>query len=144
MTGTLTFIVPSHPRFLSVTRSVVSELGSVCGLSEKECREITLAVDEAMANIIRHAYKNRYDEVIRVDCHVSDDFLEFNLFDKGDPADEIKIRSDPFNAHSLNGRGAQMMKLLMDDVCYERVPAGNQLRLRKHLPEPVETSSHGD
>src|SRR5437868_6827673 len=125
VTGLLTFIVPSHPKFLSVARSAVGELGSVCGLSEKECREITLAVDEAMANIIRHAYKNRYDQAIRVDCHVSDDFLEFHLFDEGEPANEIKIRPDPFNAHSLSGRGAQMMKLLMDDVCYERVPGGN-------------------
>lgn len=144
MCSTLSFIMPSHPRFLSVARSAVSEIGAVCGLSDRECREITLAVDEAIANIIRHAYKNRYDQAIRLNCHISADVLEFLLFDQGEPADQIKIRADPFDAHSLSGRGAQMMKQLMDDVCYERVPGGNQLRLRKYLSAPAETSIEGE
>ena len=137
---TLSFVMPSHPRFLSVARSAVSELGSVCGLSEKECREITLAVDEAITNIIRHAYKNRYDQAIHLNCHISADFLEFRLFDQGEPA---KIRSEPLNEHSLSGRGTHIMKAIMDEVSYERVHGGNQLRLRKHLPTAADTSADG-
>jgi anti-sigma regulatory factor (Ser/Thr protein kinase) len=125
--------MPSHPHFLSVARSFVSELGSVCGLSRKECRDITLAVDEAMTNIIRHAYKSRYDQAIQLNCQISAEYLEFRLLDQGEPPDLSKIGSEPLNEHSLSGRGTHMMKLMMDEVCYERVPGGNLLRLRKHL-----------
>jgi anti-sigma regulatory factor (Ser/Thr protein kinase) len=130
---TLNLNMPSDPRFLSVVRSVVSELGSVSGLSGMECREVTLAVDEAMANIIRHAYRNSYDQAIQLNCEISAEFLEFRLIDQGEPPDQAKIRSEPLNDQSLSGRGTHMMKLIMDEVCYERVPEGNQLRLRKHL-----------
>ena len=64
--------MPSHPRFLSVVRTAVGELSVIYGLSEEECHGVTLAVDEALANIIRHAYKNRDDQKIEFDCDVND------------------------------------------------------------------------
>ncbi len=144
MNFALSLIVPSHPRFLSVARAVVSEVGSVCGLSGKGCREVTLAVDEAMANIIRHAYRNHYDQEIQLNCQISGEFLEFRLVDQGEPPDQAKIRSQPLNDHSLSGRGTHMMKLMMDEVCYERVPGGNQLRLKKLLPADANISGNGE
>ena len=51
--------MPSNPRFLSVVRAAVGELGVIFGLPDDECVGVTLAVDEALANVIRHAYKNR-------------------------------------------------------------------------------------
>jgi len=35
---------------------------------------------------------------------------------------------------SLSGRGTHLIKAVMDEVCYERVPRGNQLKLIKYLP----------
>jgi anti-sigma regulatory factor (Ser/Thr protein kinase) len=126
--------MPSHPRFLSVVRAAVGELGSIYGLPDEECRGITLAVDEALANIIRHAYKNRYDQEIEVYCEAGADRIEFRLLDRGEPADRAKICAQPLNAEALSGRGTHMIKSIMDEVCYEQVPGGNQLTLRKHLP----------
>ena len=126
--------MPSDPRFLCVARASVSELGSISGLSDQDCRAVTLAMDEALANIIRHAYGNRYDQTIEVKCEISHDYLEFKLFDQGEPADQDRICSQPMNAVSLSGRGTHMMRLIMDDVCYERIRGANQLTLRKHLP----------
>ncbi len=67
----LRLIMRSHPRFLSVVCAAVGELGLVYGLSEESSQGVTLAVDEALANIIRHAYKNRYDQQIEVSSEVS-------------------------------------------------------------------------
>ena len=64
----LRLVMQSHPRFLSVVRAAVGELGLVYGLPEESSRGVTLAVDEALANIIRHAYKNRYDQEIELNC----------------------------------------------------------------------------
>ncbi len=57
----LKLVVPSGPRFLSIARHVVSEVSAICGLPGEACRGGTLALDEAVANVIRHAYNKRCD-----------------------------------------------------------------------------------
>ena len=129
--------MPSDPRFLAVVRSAVTELGSICGLSDADSRRTALAIDEALANIIRHAYKSRDDQAIHLNCETSPDCLEFTLFDQGEPPDPAKICSVPFNDELLSGRGTHIIRLVMDEVSYERVPGGNRLRMKKHLPAMV-------
>ena len=124
----------SHPRFLSVVRAVVGQLGLVYGLTEEACRGVTVAVDEALANTIRHAYKDRYDQEVELKCNAGAGHLEFILVDRGEPADPARICGQPLDDASLGGRGTHLIKAVMDEMHYERVPGGNQLILIKHLP----------
>lgn len=128
------FLVPSDPRYLSVVRAAVGELASVYGLAEGECRAITLAVDEAMANVIRHAYRGDPAHRIEVVCEGSADRLSFTLLDQGKAPDLARLQPHPLNDWALSGRGTHIIRSAMDEVCYERVPRGNQLRLSKRLP----------
>jgi anti-sigma regulatory factor (Ser/Thr protein kinase) len=130
----LRLVMPSDPRFLPVVRAVVSELGLVYGLPEEPCLGVTLAVDEALANIIRHAYKHRHDQEIELKCQISGDQMEFRLLDRGEPPDPARICSQPLDDVSLSGRGTHLIKATMDAISYERLPEGNQLKLIKHLP----------
>jgi serine/threonine-protein kinase RsbW len=130
----LRFMMPSDPRFLSIVRAAVDQLGQTYGLTEESCRGVTLAVDEALSNTIRHAYKDRYDQEIELNCHAGDDYLEFTLVDRGEPPDLAKICGQPLDEVSLSGRGTHVIKAIMDETHYERVPEGNQLKLIKHLP----------
>jgi anti-sigma regulatory factor (Ser/Thr protein kinase) len=127
-------IVPSDPRFLSIARVAVSEAGAICGLSEELCLGITLAVDEGLANIIRHGYKNRHDQEIELSCQAGPDQIVFTLLDCGEPPDPARICGQPLDEVSLSGRGTHLMKAVMDEVHYEQVPKGNQVRLVKRLP----------
>ena len=129
----LKLIVPSDPRFLSIARAVVSEVSVMCSLSEELRLGITLAVDEALANIIRHAYKNRYDQEIELNCQAGPNQIVFTLLDRGEPPDPARICGQPLDDVSLTGRGTHLMKAIMDEVYYERVPGGNRVRLVKHL-----------
>ncbi len=129
----LKMIMPSDPCMLPIVRAAVGQLGEVCGLSQASCRGITLAVDEGLANIIRHAYKNRYDQQVELDCQVDAERIVFTLFDKGEPPDPARICAEPLDDVSHGGRGTHLMKAIMDEMHYERVPHGNQLRLVKHL-----------
>ena len=45
---------------------------------------ITLALDEALANVIRHAYANRADGLIEMECRETADGLEITVLDNGD------------------------------------------------------------
>jgi len=130
----LRFVMSSDPRFLSIVRATVGQIGMVYGLTEDSCQGVTLAIDEAVANVIRHAYRNRHDREIELSCQAGTNYLEFTLFDSGEPADPARICAQPLDEVSLSGRGTHLIKASMDEMHYEKVPTGNQLRLIKHLP----------
>ena len=134
MTSRLRLTLPSDPCFLSVVRVAVGELGAIYGLSDEERIEITLAVDEALANVIRHAYKSCYDREIEFECFVDGEQMEFTLLDQGEAPDPEKICGKPMDDCSLSGRGTHLIKAIMDEMSYEKVPGGNQLKLVKRLP----------
>jgi anti-sigma regulatory factor (Ser/Thr protein kinase) len=81
---------------------------------------MTLAVDEAMANIIRHAYHGDFDQAIEVNCRAWNDRLEFTLLDQCEPPDPARLAAHPLDDMALGGRGIHIMRTIMDDVCYER------------------------
>src|ERR1700716_1968738 len=85
------FAIPSDPRYLPVVRGAIGPLAAVIGWDESECRAITLALDEALANVIRHAYANFVDGLHDLKCRESADGLEITLSDKGESADRSKI-----------------------------------------------------
>jgi len=130
----LKFVMPSHPRYLCIVRAAVGELALVHGLPEESSQGLTLAVDEALANVIRHAYKGRHDQEIELNCRIVEGRLEFTLLDCGEAPDPARICGQPLDDVSLGGRGTHLIKAVMDEVCYERVPQGNQLKLIKYLP----------
>lgn len=129
----LKFVMPSHPRYLCIVRAAVGELAQVHGLPEESSRGLILAVDEALANVIRHAYKGHHDKEIELHCRVVDDRLEFTILDCGESPDPARICGQPLDDVSLSGRGTHLIKAVMDEVHYERVPRGNQLKLIKYL-----------
>jgi anti-sigma regulatory factor (Ser/Thr protein kinase) len=130
----LKLVVPSDPRFLSIARNAVCEVSAICGLSEEVCQGVTLAVDEAIANVIRHAYKSRSDQEIELDCQVNADRIVFRLLDQGEPPDPARICGQPLNDVSLSGRGTHLIRAIMDEVSYEQTPGKNEIRLVKNLP----------
>jgi anti-sigma regulatory factor (Ser/Thr protein kinase) len=133
MDVSLNFLMPSDPRCLAVVRAAVGELSSLCGLKDEECRGVTLAVDEALANVIRHAYHGNRERPIQVSCRALADRLEFTVVDQGEPPDPGRLAPHPLDDVALSGRGTHIIRTVMDDVSYERVPGGNQLRLSKRL-----------
>jgi len=134
-TGPLNFQIKmaSDPRLLSVVRGTISELAAVCGFEAEQCRCITLAVDEALSNVIRHAYKNHCDREIELNCRVLDDCLELTFVDSGEPADLSRVCAQPLDEVALGGRGTQLIREIMDEVSYERPEGRNRLRLKKYL-----------
>jgi anti-sigma regulatory factor (Ser/Thr protein kinase) len=118
---------------MSIVRATVDELGGTYGLSKAECVGVTLAIDEAIANVIRHAYKSRYDQTVEFECFVNDQQLEFTLLDQGEPPDPARICAQPLDGIALSGRGTHLINAVMDEVSYNRVPEGNQLKLIKRL-----------
>jgi anti-sigma regulatory factor (Ser/Thr protein kinase) len=136
--------MPSHPRVLSVVRSTVLQFASAVGFTEEECRQLVLAVDEALANVIRHAYDNRVDQTIELTCRrlaadnvepgaCANDGIEFLLVDYGRPADPKSLKGRPLDEIRPGGLGMHLITSIMDEVKYEPLPGRNQMRLVKTL-----------
>ena len=60
--------------------------------------------------------------------------MEFTLLDQGEPPDLARICGEPMDDCPLSGRGTHLIKAIMDEVSYEKVSTGNQLKLIKRLP----------
>jgi anti-sigma regulatory factor (Ser/Thr protein kinase) len=130
--ATLTF--PSNPYFLQIARDVISQMSKLAGLSDKKVRLVTLAVDEACANIIRHTYKNELHHKIEMGCQITEHSIEFALRDFGETTDFSKVKHRELNDVRPGGLGTFFMKNIMDEIKYENlVPSGNVVRLVKYL-----------
>ena len=127
------FSIPSDPRYLPVVRGAVGALAVVIGWDESESRAIVLAVDEALANVIRHAYHNRTDSLMELECRESADGLEITLLDNGDAPDRTKICAREIGCDQPGGLGTHIIKKVMDKVSYEESPEGNRLVAVKQL-----------
>jgi anti-sigma regulatory factor (Ser/Thr protein kinase) len=127
------FAIPSDPRYLPVVRGAVGPLAAAIGWDEAECRAITLAIDEALANVIRHAYHGRADGLIELECQESVDGLEIILLDNGDAPDRSRICAREIGCDQPGGLGTHIIKDVMDRVSYEETPKGNRFVASKLL-----------
>lgn len=124
--------VPSDPQLTTVVRSAVKQFATVIGFSEEQCRAITAGLDEAVTNIIRHAYRDRHDQAIHLTCRGNDTALELILEDAGGPADPEELHGRPLDKLQPGGLGMHIIRGTMDEVEYQRLPGGNRLRLVKY------------
>ena len=127
------FSMPSDPRYLCTVRGAIGPLAAAIGWDETECGAITLAVDEALANIIRHAYHSRADGLIELECRESADGLEIALLDNGDAPDKSKICARELGCDQPGGLGTHIIRKVMDTVSYEVSPEGNRFVASKLL-----------
>lgn len=131
----ITFSMPSDPRYLCAVRGAIGPLAAAIGWNESDCRAIVLAVDEALANIIRHAYHGRTDGLMELECREIPDGLEITLLDNGDAPDRSKICAREVGSDQPGGLGTHIIKEVMDEFSYQTSSEGNRFvaikRLRK-------------
>jgi anti-sigma regulatory factor (Ser/Thr protein kinase) len=126
---------------LCVVRNALGQLAAMLGFSEAECRAVVLAVDEALTNIIRHAYLGDAERPIEASfrrIHVSldgraRDALEIVLEDRGVTANSKKMCGRALEDVRPGGLGLHFIRESMDTVEFSRRKGRNQLRLVKFL-----------
>ena len=64
MEGHFTIRMSSQPDLLCVARAVVETAAKAIGFSEVQCNEVAMVINEALTNVIRHAYGGRTDQPI--------------------------------------------------------------------------------
>lgn len=96
---------------------------------------MVLAVDEACANIIRHAYGEGMAGEIVIEVLKNDQQVTFRLIDFARPVDRRRIQPRDLNDVRPGGLGLNFMRAVMDEIEYVDPPAGvgNMLQMRKRI-----------
>ena len=127
--------LPSDPQYLKIIRSTIAHLSEICGFSDEECNAVTIAVDEAAANIIKHTYNGDKGQNIIAQFKILSDKLEVVLRDFGRKIDPDRIKSRNLDDIRPGGLGVHLIKTTMDEVHYDNSPdVGNKLIMAKYLP----------
>jgi anti-sigma regulatory factor (Ser/Thr protein kinase) len=135
MVDVFEFKISSDPKYLKKVRRKINQLCKMAGFRKEERHSLILAVNEAVSNIIKHAYQNATDRPIIINGFIKEDRLEIVLRDFGVKANSKKIRSRKLEDVKPGGLGVHIIKSVMDEVMYNRtVDDVNQLILAKYLP----------
>ena len=130
--------VPSSTENLALIREFVTLIGGQAGLSESEVANIELAVDEACANVIEHAYGNDVSKEVIIRVSFDDSELSILVEDSGrgfDPSSVVQEEIEQLiSKHESGGLGLRLIRRLMDEVHYEIAPGKkNELLMKKRL-----------
>jgi anti-sigma regulatory factor (Ser/Thr protein kinase) len=125
----LTF--PSDPRYLGVVRGSIERFAALVGFDEEECRWITLAVHEALTNVIRHAYHNQHDKPVELHLRQRDQGMEVLLVDHGTGVKQEQMSGRDLNDVRPGGLGLHMIREIMDETQYSPLEGRNELRMYK-------------
>ena len=116
------------------------DVGQQLRLTEEMMVDIDLAVAEASANIVQHAYRHGQAGDLLLRVETTNDVVRITLTDWGFPFDADNVRLFDVNAtietRAEGGAGLQLIHSLMDDVVRETssAPGGpNILVLCKHI-----------
>jgi len=131
----------SHPRYLSGVRELVTAVSRRLGFNERHGCQIALAVDEALANVIRHGYMNRTDRPIWLSIWplgedaAPDAGVRIMIEDEARQVDPSDIRGRELEQIRPGGLGVHIIHEVMDLAVYEkREGKGMRLVMEKRLP----------
>jgi serine/threonine-protein kinase RsbW len=135
---TFTLQVPSSTENLALIREFVTTVGQQAGITDLEICNIELAVDEACANVIEHAYGHDASKEVTIRANIDEDAITFEIVDTGPGFDPTKVKQEDLEQliqkRKDGGLGLRLIKTLMDEVNYEIVPGQkNELRMIKRI-----------
>ena len=114
-----------------------ADCARLAGFGQKRVSEIELAVEEAVMNIVSHAYAGK-EGYAEISCRSADGSLLIELADEGRPFNILDLPDPDVTAdideRKIGGLGVFFIKKLMDDVRYEREGNRNRLTLTVRRP----------
>jgi len=103
-------------------------------LDDEEIYQIELAVNEAAANVMKHAYHGSKDQRLRITAEAFEDRLTFTLRHRGKPFRPAAASKPRFDGSQESGFGIYIIDNTMDGVTYSRNESGeNSLCLVKYI-----------
>ena len=134
----------SCPSRLSEIRAEVRRLTEELGFSTALVQQLALVLDEAISNVIRHAYGGRSDGTIRLKVACQGDELVFKLRDYADEVDANCIKPRDLGDCRPGGLGINFIDSVMDSWQFCRPPSGpgNLLVMTKQVSQCTDRTNN--
>ncbi len=120
-----------------VIKNSVSEVSRLSDFMKPYPREVRLAVEEAVVNVIDYAYPEGIEGDIEIRLMSDTRSLRVQIIDAGvpfDPTAKAKVDTSlPAEERQIGGLGILLVRELMDSINYERIDGKNILTLTKKL-----------
>lgn len=131
MAATLTLTLKNQPSEIGRLVDLLEAFGAQSGLSEDATFKLTLALDEIVANVIRHGFGDDQEHRIEVKVTVDDRTVTASVEDDGrafDPREAPVPDLDlPIEMRTPGGLGMHLVRQTMDSVEYRRDEGRNIL-----------------
>lgn len=134
--------VDAHTRNLAVVREFLHAAISRSALQRRDANKVVLAVDEAIANTIRHGNAGRHDSRVEVTIdadterftvRVRDTGTVFDIARKAEETVDMDLQAHIAAGHR-HGLGLFIMRRVMDEVRYvSKQGEKNELTLVKYI-----------
>jgi anti-sigma regulatory factor (Ser/Thr protein kinase) len=122
-------------RNLERVAEFVSDAAKKSALTTRQSDDVQMAVDEAVTNVMEHAYAGRTDGNISIKLRVDEKVVQVEIRDQGKAFDPKKVKKPnikgPLSERSIGGLGVFFMRKLMDKVEFKHDEAGNLTRMTK-------------
>jgi serine/threonine-protein kinase RsbW len=132
VTHEVTWTVPARPDEAAPLRRMVVAHAAAHGMAARRLSELALAVGEALANAVVHAYRDQPAGTVEVTSRLSDGLLVITVSDRGGG---LVPREDSPGM----GLGLPMISQIVDDLrISEPEGGGTELRMSFTMPaEPI-------
>lgn len=134
--STHTLTLPASTQSLEAVRRFVSERAADAHLSDREVEQITLAVDEACTNVVKHAYRGQPGQTFNVSVIVEPERFTIRIRDTGTAFEPREYHTPDLiqavQQRRRGGLGVHLMRRLMDQVEYHSTGKVNEVRLVKY------------
>ena len=98
---------------------------------------LTLAIEEAVANVMEYAYPEGSRGSIEINAILHDGQLSFSIKDCGTPFDPTKVKETDITLSAeerkIGGLGIHLIRNIMDSVEYHYDNSQNVLTLTKNI-----------
>jgi anti-sigma regulatory factor (Ser/Thr protein kinase) len=131
MAATLTLTLKNDPAEIGRLVDLLEAFGPQSGLTDDATFKLTLALDEIVANVVRHGFDDDREHRIEVKVTVDDRTVTASVEDDGlefDPREAPVPDLDlPIEMRKPGGLGMHLVRATMDSVEYRRQDGRNIL-----------------
>lgn len=123
--------IPSVVGLMSPVLSYLTTRVEKLGVIDPNISNLFIALDEALANAIRHGNKLDTTKVVKISADLSHEEASFTVEDEGEGFDISTIPDprEPMNLMKASGRGVFFISNIMDEVRYNE--RGNRITMVK-------------
>lgn len=120
--GEVEITFPSQTRFVHMVTTLASTAATMAGFDKKVAGKVAIATDEAVTNVIRHAYKGKGSNQITLKVNITKESLILEVLHAGEALsnDDVKlpVMEEYIKERRVGGLGLFIINKFMDKVDY--------------------------